>query len=191
MSLFFRAAYLLGFKPWDSGVSPPELVSFVGATSAGKALDLGCGTGTNSVYLAQHGWDTTGVDFVPRAIAAAKQKASRAGVAPRLLVGDVTRLTQLGIGDGYSLLLDLGCFHSIPDEGRDAYVRGVTQVAAPGATMLLFCFIRANGSRPVGPRGIASGEVRKRFSTGWDVAAEQAGRPIAGYDAAWYTLRKR
>ena len=86
MSVFFRAAYLLGFKPWDSGVPPPELIAVVEGKdrlTPGKALDLGCGTGTNSVYLAEHGWDVTGVDFVPRAIRAARQKAAAAGVSPR------------------------------------------------------------------------------------------------------------
>ncbi|HKC20439.1 MAG TPA: hypothetical protein VKE27_12515, partial [Candidatus Dormibacteraeota bacterium] len=72
---------------------------------------------------------------------------------------------------------------------RDGYVRGATSVAAPGATMLLFCFIRRNGRGFIGPQGIASGEIRERFRSGWSIAAEQAGRPMAGYDAAWYTLR--
>ena len=81
MSVFFRVAYLVGFKPWDSGVPPPELVAVVeGADrlSPGKALDVGCGTGTNSIYMARHGWDVTGVDFVPRAINTAKRKAKAA-----------------------------------------------------------------------------------------------------------------
>ncbi|HKC18888.1 MAG TPA: methyltransferase domain-containing protein, partial [Candidatus Dormibacteraeota bacterium] len=119
MSLFFRAAYLFGWKPWDSGVPPPELASFVEKHPAGKALDLGCGTGTNCIFLAQRGWEATGIDFVPRAIRAAKSKAKAAGVAPRFMVGDVTHLTELGIGERYDLLLDLGCFHSIPEAGRD------------------------------------------------------------------------
>ena len=191
MSVFFRFAYRFGFKPWDSGVSPPELISFVEANPAGKALDLGCGTGTNCIYLAQHGWEATGVDFTPLAIEMAKQKTKNAGVSPRLIVGDVTRLSELGIGDGYGLLLDLGCFHSIPDAGHDAYVRGATQVAGPGATMLLFCFIRRNGRRGFGPPAIAPNEVRERFSTSWDILREQSGQGFAGRDSAWYTLRKR
>lgn len=191
MSVFFRFAYRFGFKPWDSGVSPPELVSFVEANPPGKALDLGCGTGTNCIYLAQHGWEATGVDFTPRAIEMAKKKTEDAGVSPRLVVGDVTRLTELGIGDGYSLLLDLGCFHSIPDAGRDAYVRAATQVAGSGATMLLFCFIRRNRRRRIGPPAIARNEVRERFSTSWDIVREQSGQPMAGLDSTWYTLGKR
>ena len=191
MSVFFRAAYLLGFKPWDSGVTPPELVSFVAAHPAGKALDIGCGTGTNTIYLSQNGWDTTGIDFVPRAVAMARKKASTARVSPRLMVGDVTRLTELGIGNGYDLLLDLGCFHSIPDAGRENYVKGTAAVAASGATMLMFGFTRRERPTRLGPRGLAAGEVRERFDGAWDLVSEKRGQPIAGYDAAWYTLRRR
>jgi cyclopropane fatty-acyl-phospholipid synthase-like methyltransferase len=191
LSVFFRAAYLFGLKPWDSGVTPPELVTFVANNPAGKSLDLGCGTGTNTIYLAQKGWDATGIDFVPRAIATAKKKAAAAGVSPRLMLGDVTRLTELGIGDGYNLLLDLGCFHSIPDAGRNDYVKGASAVAPGGATMLLFGFTRGEKSTRPGPRGLAPNEVRDRFSSGWELVDEQAGQPIAGYGAAWYTLRRR
>lgn len=194
VSVFFRAAYLIGFKPWDSGVPPPELVSAVegkDSLAPGKALDLGCGTGTNSIYLAQHGWDATGVDFVARAIAAARRKAAAASVPPRFIVGDVTRLAELGLGAGYGLLLDMGCFHSIPDSGRDAYVTGATEVAKAGATMLLFCFVRRAKPPRVGPRGVAPGEVAQRFATGWEMVEETEGRPIRGCDAAWYRLRRR
>lgn len=194
MSIFFRAAYLFGFKPWDSGVPPPELVSVVEGNdrlAPGKGLDLGCGTGTNCIYLAQHGWEATGVDFVPRAISAARRKAAAAGVSPRFIVGDVTRLTELGVGAGYDLLLDLGCSHSIPDAGRDAYVRGATEVAHPGSAMLLFCFVRAARPSRRAPRGVARGEVAQRFAAGWELVAENEGRPMLGCDAAWYRLRRR
>ncbi len=193
MSFFFRAAYLFGFKPWDSGRPPPELVSVVegkDGLAPGKALDLGCGTGTNCVYLAQHGWEATGVDFVPRAISAARRKAAEARVSPRFIVGDVTRLTELGLGVDYGLLLDLGCFHSIPDAGRDAYVTGATEVAQLGAAMLLFCFVRRAKPPRAGPRGVARGEVARRFASGWEVVAEQEGQPMLGCDAAWYRLRR-
>jgi cyclopropane fatty-acyl-phospholipid synthase-like methyltransferase len=194
VSLFYRAAYRFGFKPWDTGISPPELVAVVEGANhlpPGKALDLGCGTGTNSIYMQQHGWAATGVDFVPRAISTAKRKATAAGVSPRFLVGDVTRLTELGVGSDFDLLFDLGCFHSIPDGGRDAYVKGATAVARPGATMLLFCFVRreASSSR-VGPRGVGRGEVARRFAGGWEVQKEEAGQPFLGMDAAWYRLMR-
>ena len=141
MSLFYRIAYLVGFKPWDTGVTPPELVAVVegpGELPPHTALELGCGTGTNAIYLAQHGWDVTAVDFTPQPVKAARRKAEAAGVEPRFVVGDVTQLERLGVGGGYSLIFDLGCFHSIPEAGRGGYARGVTAAAAPGATFLLF-----------------------------------------------------
>jgi SAM-dependent methyltransferase len=195
VSFFFRAAYLVGFKPWDSGVPPPQLVAVVEGSDAllpQKALDLGCGTGTNSIYMARHGWDVTGIDFVPRAVTVAKRKAAEAQVSLRLMVGDVTRLTELGIGTDYSLLLDLGCFHSIPDAGRDAYVRGVTALARAGAILLIFGFVRGNGrASRIGPRGLAPAEVAQRFAGGWDVDAENRGGPMFGSAAYWYTLHRR
>lgn len=195
MSFFFRAAYLVGFKPWDSGVPPPQLVAVVEGSDAmrpEKALDLGCGTGTNSIYMARHGWDVTGIDFVPRAVTVAKRKAAEAQASPRLMVGDVTRLTELGIGTDYSLLLDLGCFHSIPDASRDAYVRGVTALARAGATLLIFGFVRGDGrASRIGPQGLAPAEVAQRFAGGWDVDAEDRGGPMFGSAAYWYTLHRR
>ena len=67
-----------------------------------------------------------------RSIASGQTPGERLGQWSRSF-GDVTRLTELGID--YSLLLDLGCFHSIPDASRDAYVRGVTALARAGATL--------------------------------------------------------
>ncbi|MFI5282628.1 MAG: class I SAM-dependent methyltransferase [Candidatus Dormibacterales bacterium] len=194
MSLFFRLSYLLGVKPWDSGISPPELVAAIegpGALAPGRALDLGCGTGTNCIYLARHGWQTTGVDFIPRAIQAARRKAAAAGVAPRFLVGDVTRLDALDLADDHGLVLDLGCFHSLADAGREAYLEGVTRLAKPGATMLLFCLVRRDKPGRVGPRGVLRGEVERRFNAGWELVEEIEGRPMLGWDAAWHRLRRR
>ena len=115
--IFFRLAYLFGLKPWDSGIAPPELRELVEGPSAlppGRALDLGCGTGTNCLYLAEQGWDATGVDYTPRAIAAARRKVRDAASGPRVLLGDVTKLRELGIDGPFDLLLDIGCFQSLP-----------------------------------------------------------------------------
>lgn len=188
MSFWWQLAYLIGFKPWDSGVPPPELTAVVDGPEAlapGRALDLGCGAGTNVVYLAQHGWEATGVDLVGRALHKARQRAATANVSPRFIEGDVTRLDELGVGSGYGLFLDLGCFHTIPTERRDAYVAGVTAAAAGGATMLLFGFVP--GAMRPGPRGVTGDELRLRFQ-GWDVV--EANRGTDRVETWWYRLRR-
>jgi SAM-dependent methyltransferase len=189
VSLLYRVAYLVGFKPWDSGVTPPELVAVVEGEKAlppGRALDLGCGTGTNTIYLAHHGWDVTALDFTPRALAAARRKVAVVGVRPRILEGDVTRLETLGIGDGYTLLFDLGCYHSIPDAGRDGYARGVTAAAAPGATLLMFGF--APHQMRFGPAGFTRAELEDRFPE-WTI--ESAERGTDRMETWWFRLRRR
>jgi SAM-dependent methyltransferase len=195
VSFFYRAAYLIGFKPWDSGVTPPELVAVIEGKDKlqpGKYLDLGCGTGTNCIYATKHGWDATGVDYTPRAVAMAQRKVAASGAKIRILRGDVTHLGELGIGTGYDLLFDLGCFHGLPEDGRDAYVGSINQVARPGATYLLFCFVRRDGrGLPVGPRGVAQGEVASRFGKDWELVEELAGHPMGGFNAAWYRFHKR
>ena len=77
--IFFTLQYWLKNPPWDTGVTPPELYAYLESNPPGKALDLGCGTGTNVITMAEYGWDVTGVDYIPRAIRIAERKARRAG----------------------------------------------------------------------------------------------------------------
>ena len=78
----YRILYRLGITPWERNTVPTALVE-LGAQyrSPGRALDIGCGTGRDAVYLAGRGWTVTGVDSVPRALDAAKQRAHASGVA--------------------------------------------------------------------------------------------------------------
>jgi SAM-dependent methyltransferase len=183
--IFFRLAYLLGLKPWDTGVPPPELRELVegeAALASGRALDLGCGTGTNCLYLAAHGWEATGVDYTPRAVAAARRKAREAAAQVRFLTGDVTRLQRLGVDGPFDLLLDLGCFHSIPDDRRDDYASEAARVAAPKATFLMFAF--ASGSTARAPQE----EIERRFGRDFSLLEVRPGDPRWGQ--TWYRMQR-
>lgn len=189
MAWFYRLCYLLGKMPWDSGVPPPELVEVVEGPHAarpGRALDLGCGTGTNAVYLSRHGWDVTGVDLVGRAVERARGRAASASVAPRLLTGDVTRLGELGVRPAFDLLFDLGCYHGIPEDRRDAYAAGATRVAAPGALLLLYGFAPGQWGRGPLRIGVTGAELRRRFAA-WELVEERQG--TGRFASCWYTLR--
>jgi SAM-dependent methyltransferase len=166
--------------PWDTGVTPPELERFVSSHPPGRALDLGCGTGTNVVYLARHGWDATGVDFAARAIAKARRRAADAGMRCRFAVGDVTRLDVAG---PFDLALDIGCLHSIPASGRPGYARGLAAAVRVGGAYLLYAFA------PGGPAvGLTRDDVTATFAGAFDVVGVEEGR---GRPSAWYTLVRR
>src|SRR4051794_30195356 len=81
--VFWRLTYAISYRtgraPWDTGVTPPEVVDLIeGATALprGRALDLGCGTGTNVRYLAEHRWEAAGVEADVRAYDAARERVA-------------------------------------------------------------------------------------------------------------------
>lgn len=134
--LRFELSYLFRRPPWDSGISPPELLTFIQQNPAGRALDLGCGTGTNAITLAEHGWQVVGVDFSDVAIRRARRKACGANPPIRFYVDDADRFSVV---DGpFDLILDIGCFHGLATDSRSAYLDTIDRFLAPGGTWLLY-----------------------------------------------------
>lgn len=170
--LVYRLAYRLGLTVWQRATPPADLVALIEGPAPlepGRALDIGCGTGTDTIYLATHGWEVTAIDMVRKALTTARRKATAAGVAPRFVEGDITRMHELGAGDSYSLLLDFGCFHTLPEDRRPTYIDRVTRAAAPGATLLLYGFKRPPKAAPM-HAGLTIDEVRERFGpAGWQL----------------------
>jgi len=179
--------YRTGRTPWDTGITPPEVVELIEGPvpmAPGRAIDLGCGTGTNVRYLAEHGWEATGVDAVPAAIDRATDKL--AGVSnARVLLGDVTELDQLDLAAPFDLVLDIGCFHSIERRRRPAYAAGVASHTRAGSRLFVFAFARR--TRPV-PLGVTPGEMATRFAPWFEPVGRIRGSNPPG--AAWYLLRR-
>jgi SAM-dependent methyltransferase len=170
--LLFRVFYRVGFTPWDGhplAKSLHDLVEGDGSSPAlapARALDLGCGTGDNSIYLAQHGWQVTGVDFVAKALEKARAKAAARHVAVNFADADVTHLSTEGVGNDFALIVDNGCLHGMSPDDRDAYVREVTAVAAADARLLVVAFI-PGGFFAV--PGIDRDEIERRFAPAWQL----------------------
>jgi 2-polyprenyl-3-methyl-5-hydroxy-6-metoxy-1,4-benzoquinol methylase len=194
--LLYKTMYRFGFVPWDGHPLPESLTRLIegdGTTpplGGGKALDIGCGTGDNAIYLAKHGWQVTGVDFVAKAVDKARAKAAANGLDVRFEQADVTELCSEGIGSNFDLIVDNACLHGMNDEDRHDYVREVTAAAAPDARLLLVEFIRGGS---YGVPGIDPDEVERRFTTGWTMVSSgsEPAMDHSGKDPGRYYLFQR
>lgn len=182
--------YLCGKAPWDTGTVPPEIVSLAKSLKPGRALDLGCGTGTTSIFLAQHGWQVVGVDFVQRAIQKARRKAAQipeiqGGV--EFFVADVTRLTFLQ--EPFDLVVDVGTLHALTPDGQRLLAQHLARLTRPGALYALYAFLpQLNNGRIF---GISPEDVAKCFKPAFKVESTTTGKDTSvGAGSAWYTLRR-
>lgn len=180
LAALYDSAYR-GRVPWQRAAAPRELAALVEGPDAlppGRSLDLGCGTGTDVLYLAERGWDAVGVDAAAGAIAQARGRAVERGVDAVFVQGDVTRLPELGIHDGFGLVTDFNCFHTIPRDARVRYVASVSAVARPGAELLMYTFLEADGETTPLSIGVAEGEVERLFPpAGWHLVEAHEAPP--------------
>ncbi len=184
----FRVFYGLGFTPWDGHAEPNSLRELVEGTAElpalppASALDVGCGTGNSSIYLAKHGWHVTGVDFVPKALRKARAKARAAGVPVDFVHADVTHLSRTGIDAKFQLIVDNGCLHGMSDGDRDLYVKEITATAAPGARLLI---VAAPPGGPVRMLGLREAEVERRFMPRWTLLSMTEEKMAFANDSAY------
>ena len=129
-----------------------------GLIQPGRALDLGCGSGRNSIFLARHGFAVEGVDYSESAIAWAADRIAAAGVDVSLVCRNVFDLELPAAS--YDLIYDSGCFHHIAPHRRQRYVELVVDALKPGGWFGLACF------RPEGGSGYSDDEVYERGSLG-------------------------
>jgi len=200
LNLRFELAYLLGITPWDRWHTKPweplrDLVEGPQALPCGRAIDLGCGMGRLTIYLAQQGWKVTGVDAVERALSVARRRAATSGVDVRFVCADVKHLDRSGIEGPFDLLLDFGCFHTMSYRERGHYVRSITRVAAEEAQLLLFA-LSPLGLFRLWPRGARRADVEHHFSSGWSIIWNGSENNMPeelppDATAIWYRLKQR
>jgi len=130
---------------WELGKPRPILREYVekGLVKKGKALDICCGAGTNTVYLAEKGFDVTGIDIAPKAVEYAKKKAAQAKVHVAFKVQNFLKLPFEA--EEFDFVFDMGCFHHVKPEDRATFINGVHRVLKKGGNYLLTCFSYKNG----------------------------------------------
>ena len=179
--------YRSGDIPWDTGVVPPEVVSLVssGLLMPGWALDLGCGSGVSSRYLAAHGFRVAGVDLAHSALARGRRSAATEHAPAYFCRGDVSDLRFLAVQAAFAL--DIGCFHAVPPERQPAYVASLAAHLLPGAYYLLYAFEPTPGVTDA-PLGIGPREIAffvPHFVLRWARHGLDRDRP-----SAWYLMQR-
>lgn len=192
MNLFvYRLSYRLGLTHWDSDQVPPEVEQLCQDPTlpAGPMLDLGCGTGTCVIYAARHGREAYGIDFVPRAIQTARQKAVAANLADRshFIVADVTHLEEAHL-PRIALSLDMGCLHGLPPLSRKKYAQGLVNLMLPGSCFLLYIL---RPKKELGMSyGMDIGEVQNDFQPWFELEQKKPGN-FWGNQSTWIWLRRK
>ncbi len=115
---------------------------------------------------AELGLDVTGIDFSPKAIRLAKQKARERNLDAHFVVADALGLGSRG--DKYDTVLDCGLYHVFDDNDRARFVRSLSATIEPGARYFMLCF---SDSQPGdwGPRRVSRAEIQSSFSDGWHI----------------------
>lgn len=182
----FQWHYWRGHTPWDTQITPPEVMAFIKTTRPGKALDLGCGTGTNAITLARHGWEVVGIDFVAKAIRTARRKASAAGLKIDFQVADVNNPGMFSYAFDY--VLDIGCLFTLEPKARTQYAQTLARLLKPQGWYMLYAWLPRPWKGKV--MGISTGDVKTLLS-GICVNTNMVIGEEKGYPSAWYWFRRQ
>jgi len=166
----WNARYQLRETPWDSGIRSSELARVLEQLPElkppARVLELGCGTGTNAVFLAQQGFEVTAVDVAPAALDEARQKARASGVTVRLVKADVQ---NWGTDEPPSdFLFDRGCYHCCRRVDPTGYLKTLENVSQPGTWFLCLCG-NPNEAETSGPPRVSEEEIRRELGSLFEI----------------------
>ncbi|MCX2930530.1 class I SAM-dependent methyltransferase [Mycobacterium sp. CVI_P3] len=178
-----------GFRPpWSIDEPQPEIAALIEqGRFHGDILDAGCGEAAVSLYLAERGFTTVGLDLSPAAIELARAEAARRGIANASF--DVADISAFDGYDGrFGTIVDSTLFHSMPVEARAGYQRSIVRAAAPGASYFVLVFdagaMPANG--PAHP--VTAEELRAAVEPFWVIDEIRPARIHANVPAEMATM---
>ncbi len=183
--------------PWHFAEPPKFLVAALDQRKQpGRALDIGCGAGTYSLYMAGRGYQVTALDFMPQAVEMTREQARKAGVELDTVQADITTFEP---AQSFDVVLDVGCLHALTWEQHRAYARQLSGMLKPGGDYILSHM----GSRgrwdrwPIGPKRIARDRIEALFSPELELVDYESrllsGMPLAmgrGALSGWYWFRR-
>jgi cyclopropane fatty-acyl-phospholipid synthase-like methyltransferase len=187
MKWFYEVLYGRLRAPWDIGPRK-ELVELVesGCLKPGTAIDLGSGTASNCVFLAQHGFEVTGVDFAQAAIDLGNRRAADATVSVNFIRDDLTNLQN--VRGTFDLLIDYGTLDDLKPSQRERYLQNVLPLTHAGSRFLLFCFEWKPRwyERPYfSSVALLPGEAERRFAPHFDIERYAGENGSSGFPRGW------
>lgn len=185
--------YASGEVPWDEALPPPEVMDFIPSLKPGRALDLGCGYGRASIYLATQGWDVDGVDFIEKALEEARRRSKEAGVSVRFHTGSVVDLDFLH--EAYTFALDVGCGHALDDDGLHLYKDQLKRLLTPGGYFMLFARMQdAQADDVEGPPGLEESKLMEVFDDGFTLEWVERNETVMAdgpsWPSAWFRFKR-
>jgi len=138
---------------WTDSRIPKELKEIVELHNPKTSLELGCGLGVFSSFMASQGIKATGVDFSSVAVEKAKKRVANNIYKPEYIVGDVTNLEI--INEQFDVSYDVGCFHCLNEESQQKYVSEIYRLLKPGATHLIWALDSSPSGIKLSPNYIA------------------------------------
>ncbi len=159
----WNGRYASGETPWDSGIPSRELLRVIDEHGVvpGRALELGCGTGTNAIALARKGFEVTAADCAPRALQAARDKAADSGVLIDWIEADVQNFGE--DWEPFDFVFDRGCYHCCRRVDLAGYLRTLKNVTHDGSRVLILAG-NANEQTEHGPPRVTEDDIRSDFA---------------------------
>jgi SAM-dependent methyltransferase len=181
-------------RAWDIGVAQP---AFEALADAGRietpVVDVGCGTGENSLMLAARGLEVHGVDWAPTAVAQASAKAADRNLAATFEVGDALDLSHLGT-ERFATAIDSGLFHVFEPDEAVRYAASVHGVVRAGGRFYVLCFSDREPDWG-GPYRISQQQLQTAFADGWHLDSVEPSTFVSGTPrgevAAWLATLRR
>jgi SAM-dependent methyltransferase len=177
--------------PWDTGRPDSMLVEMIasGAIAPGRTLEVGCGTGTNAIYLAQHGFEVVGVDISPLAVESARAKA-----LGRCRFETIDFLSEAPPGGPFQFVFDRGCFHTFDgDRERARFAQAVAAQLVEGGVWLSLIGSTEGRTRDVGPPRRSAREIMNAIEPALEILQLRAGEFSVNEEPlkAWLCLSRK
>ena len=158
----WNETYKIGDLPWDIGNPDEHLINLIESKTISpcRTLEVGCGTGTNSLWLARHGFSVLGVDMAQAAVDLANAKKKDKSLTCEFAVMDF--LQNQSLPQSFEFVFDRGCFHVFDEDSeRFTFAAQVSRVLKTNGIWVSLIGSTEGGPRDSGPPRRTAIEVIK------------------------------